>query len=221
MAAVLACGPQAVLSHRSAAALWGVRPTAGARVEVTAPRRLRPRPNLLPHFAVLPSDQRTTQTGIPVTTPARTLLDLAAVLKSNELDRALNEAEIQRLSGPNHLIAGQRGTTALRALLLDARRSSRSPLEAEFLAFVRAHDLPEPETNTIIEGYEADFVWRAQKLIVELDGFATHGTRTAFERDRERDRRLMAGGWKTARVTRAQLARPAELAQELLSCIRA
>jgi very-short-patch-repair endonuclease len=222
MAAVLAAGQDAVLSHRSAAALWGVRPTASARVEITAPRRLRPRQNLHPHCAVLPQDEITTRDGIPVTTAARTLLDLAAVIPPNELDRALNEAEIHRLPGPQELMRrhpGHRGTATLRTLLLNARRSSRSPTEGEFLDFVRAHGLPEPETNLIVEGYECDAVWRDARLIIELDGFATHGTRRAFEQDRARDRRLTVRGWRTMRVTSPDLT--AELATELLSSLRA
>jgi very-short-patch-repair endonuclease len=224
MAAVLAAGPGAVLSHRSAAALWGIRPTASARIEIIVPKQLRPRPGLLPHCAVLPPDERTTRDGIPVTTAARTLLDLAGVLKPNELDRALNEAEILRLPGPQALIArypGHRGTANLRTLLLNARRSLRSPLEAEFLEFLDAKRIERPETNVFIEGYEIDVVYREAKLIIELDGYRTHGTRAAFERDRLRDRRLSAKGWRTIRVTDLQLGRPAELAQELLSSIRA
>ena len=224
MAAVLAAGPRAVLSHRSAAALWGIRPTARRRVEVTTAKRLHPRKDLHPHCAVLPPDEITTHEGIPVTTPARTLLDLAAVVPRNQLDRALNEAEIRRLQGPAELLdrhPAARGTKALRTLLLDARRSHRAPSEAEFLDFVRAHDLPLPETNVIVEGYEADALWRGAKLIVELDGFATHGTRRAFVRDRRRDLTLTARGWRSVRVTDDQLARPADLAAELLSSLSA
>jgi very-short-patch-repair endonuclease len=224
MAAVLAAGPRAVLSHRSAAALWGIRPTARRRVEVTTAKRLHPREDLHPHCAVLPPDEITTHEGIPVTTPARTLLDLAAVVPRNQLDRALNEAEIRRLQGPAELLdrhPAARGTKALRTLLLDARRSHRAPSEAEFLDFVRAHDLPLPETNVIVEGYEADALWRGAKLIVELDGFVTHGTRRAFVRDRRRDLTLTARGWRSVRVTDDQLARPADLAAELLSSLSA
>jgi very-short-patch-repair endonuclease len=222
MAAVLAAGPGAVLSHRSAAALWGIRPTARARIEVTTPKRLHPRPGLHPHRAVLPPDEVTTLHGIPVTTAPRTLLDLAAVLRPNELDRALNEAEIRRLPGPQPMLerhARHRGTVALRTLLLNARRSHRAPTEAEFLDFIRAQGLPLPETNTIIEGHECDAVWRDARLIVELDGFATHGTQRAFRKDRARDRRLVACGWRTMRVTSPDLT--VVLAQELLSSLSA
>ena len=214
MAAVLGAGPDAVLSHRSAAALWGIRPTSAARVEVTTPRDLRRRTHLHPHRAVLPADEVTRKDGIPVTTPERTLLDLAAVTQRHELDRALDEAEILRLPGPQHLLdrhPHHRGTTNLRALLLHARRSTRSPLEAEFLEFVDDHGFERPETNTIIEGYEVDAVWREQRLIVELDGYATHGTRRAFERDRARDRKLSAKGWRPIRLTSLHPAEADEL----------
>ena len=224
MAAVLAAGPGAVLSHRSAAALWAIRPTNRARIEVTTPKQLRPRKNLHPHCAVLPHDERTARDGIPVTTAPRTLLDLAAVLKPNELERALNEAETQRLPGPRPLLdryQGHRGTATLRTLLLTARRSLRSPLEAEFIEFVRATGLPEPETNVFIEGYEIDAVYREAKLIIELDGYETHGTRAAFDRDRERDRKLAAKGWRTIRLTSLHFAEPGTLATELLSSLSA
>lgn len=226
MAAVLAGGPGAVLSHRSAAALWRIRPTSSPRIEITVPKQLRPRPRLLPHCAVLPPDEKTTLHGIPTTTAARTQLDLAAVVPRHQLDRALNEAEVLRLQGPQELLAryaGKRGTRTLRTLLSMSRSTpTRSELEADFKAFLDARPkIPRPENNTIIEGYEADFVWRDAKLIVELDGYATHGTRRSFERDRARDRRLLAKGWRTARLTSRSLAAPATLADELLSSITA
>ena len=103
MAAVLTCGPGAVLSHQSAASLWGIRPTAKIRIDVTAPRDLRARTGLHPHTATLPGDEVTVHDGIPTTTPARTLLDLAGVVPRQTLERALDEAEVlrrQRPAGP-------------------------------------------------------------------------------------------------------------------------
>jgi predicted transcriptional regulator of viral defense system len=226
MAAVLACGDGAVLSHRSAAALWTIRPTSRADVELTTPTQLRPRDGLLPHCAVLPADEVTTLDGIPVTTAARTLFDLAAVLTRRPLERALDEAEVLRLDGPAELLRrhpGHRGAATLRALLLDGRAPAptRSELEERFLALVDEAGLPRPETNAIVEGYEVDAVWREARLIVELDGYATHGTRKAFERDRIRDRTLLARGWRPIRLTSRQLAAdPAALAEELLCWIR-
>lgn len=209
MAAVLASGTGAVLSHRSAAALWGIRATSRPRVDVTAPRALHARLGLHPHCAILPPDEITTANRIPTTVPARTLLDLAAVLPRHALERAVNEAEVQRLSSQASLATildrypGRRGTTGLRALLLNASRpaSTRSELEARFLTFLDHHRLPRPETNSLVEAMEVDAVWREAGLIVELDGFAAHGTRHAFQRDRERDRRLQAAGWRVVRIT--------------------
>ena len=223
MAAVLAAGPGAVLSHGSAAALWGIRDTSRTRIDVITPRTLHARPALRPHCAVLPTDEMTTKDGIPVTTPARTLLDLAAILDRRALERAFNEAEVRRLTSPAPLATliachpGKRGTTNLRTLVPDAGRSTtRSELEGRFLSFLDTHDLPHPETNVLIEGVEVDAAWRAQHLIVELDGYAFHGTRAAFESDRARDRRLTARGWRVIRITWRDLCeRPHELATEL------
>jgi very-short-patch-repair endonuclease len=219
MAAVLSAGPDAVLSHQSAAALWGLRQTAKTRIDVTTPNTLRPRKGLHPHRAVLPEDEVTIEQGIPTTTSARTLLDLAAAIDHQALDRALNEAEVLRLEGPAALLARyprKRGTAALRALLTGSRSTpTRNELEDRFRAFLDDHGLPSPETNTFIEEYEVDAVWREAKLIVELDGYETHGTRRAFERDRTRDRRLTTAGWRVIRITWRQLAEPRDLAEEL------
>lgn len=222
MAAVLAAGPGAVLSHHSAGALWGVRATTRTRIDVTTPRTLRARSGIRPHCAVLPPDEITTTDGIPTTTPARTILDLAGVLDRRQLERALNETEVLRLTSPtplNTLIdrhPATRGTTNLRILSLNARSATRSELEARFLAFLDSHDLPHPETNVLIEGIEVDAAWRAQRVIVELDGYAFHGTRAAFESDRARDRRLTAKRWRVIRITWRDLhERPDELAAEI------
>ena len=162
--------------------------------------------------------------GIPTTTPARTLLDLAGVVPRQTLERALDEAEVLRLSGPQALLdryPRRRGTKNLRTLLLEARSPTptRTELEDCFLTFVDDHDLRRPEINTIVAGFEVDAVWREAWLIVELDGFATHGTRRAFERDRVRDRRLMTSGWRVIRLTSRQFAEPAELAAELTTLL--
>ena len=220
MAAVLACGEGAVLSHESAAALWTIRGTAKSRIDVTAPRDLRPRPGLQPHRAVLPADELTVHDGIPTTTPARTLLDLAAVVPRQTLERALDEAEVLRLPGPQTLLdryPRRRGAAALRTLLLTSRSPTptRTELEAKFLAFLDDWGFDRPLINTIVETYEVDAAWRDARLIVELDGFDVHKTRTAFERDRKRDRRLTAAGWRVIRLTWRQLADGEALAREL------
>jgi very-short-patch-repair endonuclease len=218
MAAILACGDGTVLSHRSAAELWAIRKIKGARVEVTT-RAWRPRVDgILRHTSSsMPFDEITEHEGIPVTTVPRTLLDLAAVLKPREVERAINEAEVLRLGDAlslPELIArhsGRRGTKALRDILgdLDAQ-VTREELEKLFKEFVRAHHLPRPSLNVVVGPYELDAVWWKQKVAVELDGFATHGPRQRFESDRERDRKLQVMGWRVVRITWRQLAADAQ-----------
>lgn len=229
LAAVLACGPDATLSHRSAAALWGIRPTARARTEVSCPRALRPRDGIQLHRAILAADERATIEAIPVTTPARTLLDLAAVLDRRQLERAVNEAEVQRIFDGIALAAlldrhpHRHGAPALSAVLADSdpgATRTRSELEAAFLDVVRRHGLPSPEINTRVEApgssYEVDALWRPQRLIAELDGAATHSTRRQFERDRLRDTKLTLAGWRVVRITWLRLrGNPAEVAADL------
>lgn len=225
MAAVLASGPGAVLSHQSAASLWQFRDTARGRIDLTAPRKLHPRPGLHPHCAVLPPDEVTTAHDIPVTTPPRTLLDLAAVLSRHALARAVNEAEVLRLTDPLSLAdlltrhPRRRGVAALRQILDEGRVGAtitRSELENRFLAFLAGNDVPRPEVNVRIDDLEADCVWHDARLVAELDGYASHGTRSAFERDRARDRRLQAAGWRVIRVTWWHLLEePATLVREL------
>ena len=215
IAAVLAAGPGAVLSHRSAAALWRIRDTSRADIEVSAARQRRRRAGLEPHHIVLARDEVTEQGGIPVTTPARTLLDLAEVLTSSQqLERAVHEAEYRRLTSPLSLDAllarhgGRRGTAALREILARGRLGetmTKSELEDRFLAFLDAHHLPRPRTNQRLGPIEVDCVWPDARLVVELDGHAAHATRRAFEQDRARDRALQAQGWRVARITWRQL----------------
>src|SRR3954447_4031840 len=202
MAAVLAAGPDAVLSHRSAAALWGIRPSGRSRIEVTAPRRSRH--GIQVHQGRLAPDEVTVYHGIPVTTPARTLVDLAAVLRPDQLGKAVNQAEILRLPYPDLArYTGRRGIKDLRRPAEPA--ATRNDFEAGFLAFLSAHGLPAPLVNAPLSGVEPDFRWPHAKLIVELDGFGTHGTRRAFEADRARDRRLLTAGWRVMRATYRQL----------------
>lgn len=211
LAAALATG--GVLSHRSAAALWGLTRTSPAVLDLTVPTRRRDLPGLRLHHACLPPDERTTRAGIPVTTPPRTLLDLAALLPPERLKRAVAQGEILRLtdalSVPDLLARhpGRRGATTLRAALHQAPQKTRSELEDRFLSLVARHGLPRPDTNATRSGYELDAVWAAHRLVVELDGRAAHSTRLAFEADRERDRRLAVAGWHVVRVTWRQLTR--------------
>ncbi len=217
MAAVLAVGPGAVLSHRSAAELWGIRRTSRERIEVTVPRALRPRPGIEIHRKDVPPDERTTRHGIPVTTVPRTLVDLAKVLRPGELRRAAEQAEVNRLADPlplNAVVqrhAGGHGVKTLRALSNEGiqPRITRSELEQKFMTLIETSGLPKPETNAAIQlqgtWIEVDCLWRKQKLVVELDGHAYHSSREAFERDRERDRRLEANGYRVIRITWRQL----------------
>jgi predicted transcriptional regulator of viral defense system len=214
MAAVLAGGDGAVLSHRDAAALWGIRPSSRPRIDVTTPRSRRPRPGIQLHRSSLPPDEVTTKDGIPVTTVPRTLFDLATVLRPRQLERALNEAEVRHLWDELSLLDLLRryprrgGRRAVRAVL-EARDAGakilRSDLEVEFLEFVDAAGLPEPRLNDDVEGFEVDAVWRRQRVVVELDSRTFHLTAAAFEQDRERDRILQAAGWRPIRVTSKQL----------------
>jgi very-short-patch-repair endonuclease len=213
MAAVLACGAGAVLSHRSGGVHWGLVRSDHVP-EVTAPTRLRTRRGIRPHQATLPPDERTIHEAIPVTTPNRTLFDLAAVLRERQLERAINEAEVRRLWDHTSLAAlldrypRHRGNPIIRAALERRREGAtvtRSELEELFVELLDAAGLPRPELNAVIEGFEVDAVWRDRRLIVELDGRGFHSTATAFERDRARDRALQAVGWRVVRLTYRQL----------------
>jgi very-short-patch-repair endonuclease/predicted transcriptional regulator of viral defense system len=210
MAAVLAT--DGVASHHMAGAIWELR--ASNVVEVTSAAALR-RPGIRIHRSVLPADEVTVERAIPVTTVARTLVDLAASLPPWQLERALNEAENRRLGGPLSVpdllerYPRRAGVPALRAILKRGADISRSELEARFFEFVAERDLPAPQRNGQIqvrgEWLECDCVWRRERVVVELDGRRFHSTALAFERDRTRDRRLSAAGWTVIRITWSQL----------------
>ena len=218
MAAVLACGPDSVLSHRSASALWGIRNPSDWAIEVTIQTKCRSRGGIQRHFARLPPDELTARDGIPVTTVPRTIFDLAAVLPSAAVESALRQSEYLRLHDrlslpvlleryPRH-----RGSRALRASLArraEASGRTRSPLEERFLSFLDRHRLPRPQLNAWIEvggrRFQVDCFWSEQRQIVELDGWQGHGTRSAFREDRARDRTLRAAGYSVTRLTWAQL----------------
>src|SRR5688572_4808828 len=209
LAAVMACGHGAVLSHRDAAQLWELRQSSSAVIDVTVPSRagrIRRRGVRVHRSGRLAPEETTTRSGIPVTTVARTLLDLADVLDAQALRRAVTEAEYTGrfdLTSLNAVVEGnpgRRGRTLLKAA--DSRRHrTRSPLEDRFLRLIEKWGVEEPQTNVWIEGYELDFVWTRAGLVVELDGAAAHTTRAAFNADRLRDRRLWRAGLRTIRLT--------------------
>jgi hypothetical protein len=197
LAAVLACGEEAVVSHRSAAALWGLTRSSPAEVDISVVARgCRPRQGLRIHrLERLDSRDRSVKNGIPVTSPSRTLVDVGAVVTAEELEAGLAEARVQRLVTDRQLTdalsrAGNRaGVGAVRAAL---RRQggptfTRSEAERRLLRLIRAAGLPTPQTNARVAGFEVDFLWPDARVIVEVDGFAFHGHRSAFERDRRRD----------------------------------
>jgi len=216
LAAVLACGPGAVLSHCSAAVLWGLveGPHTGPH-DVTVPGRHRVGDaGIRAHRtrALLAGDW-TTSAGIPITRPPRTLVDVAAVLDRRALERALDEALVLRLARTSEVRAALRragrvrGSAVLAALLArDAGPTlTRSVAEERLLALVREAGPPPPRLNPRVQGLEVDLLWVAERVVVEMDGFAYHGGRAAFERDRARDARLQAAGYATIRVTWRQL----------------
>jgi predicted transcriptional regulator of viral defense system len=212
LAAVLAVGDDALLSHQSGSGLIGVRPQWRGPIHVLTTRRVKVT-GVVVHYArsIDPRD-RAEHHGIPVTAPARTLLDLAEVITERELEAALAEAAIKVLADRRALEDaidrgnGRRGAAIL-AGLLDDVEPTRSALEREFRALVTAYELPSPILNGRVNGYEVDAHWPAQRLVVEIDGYAYHGNRKAFEDDRERDAELQACGWRVIRVTFRQLRR--------------
>ena len=223
MEAVLAAGPDAVLSHRSAGALWRI--LRSSRVEVTTPRALRASGGVRRHQARLAANEQTELDGIPVTTAARTLFDLAAVLSGDDYARAVHEAEYLRLYDHRALTAiqakhpGHRGTRRIRAPLPEV---SREEFAHRFRLLVRTAHLSQPDGMSVhIDGYEVDAVWHKQKLMVELDGWATHGTRRAYQRDRARDRHFTRQGWRVLRITWEQLRdEPGAIAADLAAILR-
>lgn len=215
MAACLACGPAAVLSHRSAAGVWGfvkagrrrtmdvsIRPGGGTR-----------RPGIVTHRPEgMEPDETTVLDGVPITTPARTLYDLARMLRPRALERAVSQALASGRITPDELmVVGRRyrgrpgGRRLVEALGEDGPHLTRSEAEARFLRLVRRARLPPPLVNQVVTGYEVDFHWPKEGLVVEVDGFAYHGSRRSFEGDRARDADLSRSGLRVVRVTWKQL----------------
>jgi very-short-patch-repair endonuclease/predicted transcriptional regulator of viral defense system len=231
IAAVLACGPGAVLSHAAAGALWELRASEATIVDVTVPGSggRQPRKGIRIHRARSLDGQTTTKDGIPVTTPARTILDLAAKLDGRPLERLLDQAENVRLTDAASLDAlarahtGHKGAAKLRATLRDHEPGTtltKSQLEERFLALCRGAGLPRPRVNDDVEGLEVDFVFTDDRLLVETDSWRHHKTREAFENDRRRDAIHAAAGYRTLRFTHRQITRdPATVTRALQAAL--
>ena len=227
LAATMACGEGAVLSHVTAAIVWGLRRGDAALIDVTVARggRTAPAGVRLHRAGTLTPEDRTRRDALPVTTVARTLFDLATVLPQRALERALEEAEARHLDAsalPTLLAAHphKHGAPKLRNALEmhgdGGATLTKSELEEFVLAVCDRHGLDRPRVNVVVCGYEADFSWPRQRLIVEADSRRHHDTTAAFERDRERDAVLAVEGWETVRVTRRRLTRePAVVAGQV------
>jgi very-short-patch-repair endonuclease len=221
LAAILACGDAALLSHHSAAAVWGLRRSLNGAVHVTVIGKEtgRRRPGIKVHrvCGLDPRDVRRYQ-NIPITSPARALLEIAPDLTDRQLERALDEALIKRLithAAINAVLAAypnRRGAGRLRILADPGRPTTetRSDGEEALLAALRKANIRAPEVNGRVGRYIADFVWRKERVIVELDGYDYHRGRAAFERDHERDAEHLRLGFLVIRVTGRQLARELE-----------
>jgi very-short-patch-repair endonuclease len=209
LAAVLAGGECAAASHRTAAEIWGIG-EATSFVEITvAGANGRTRAGIWAHRSLVPDADRTALNGIPVTTPGRTLTDLADVVPRRAVERAIDLAEYRRLDfvGLRPML-GRRGSGLIADVLRAHRAGStmtRSEAEEVFLALCGRFRLPAPEVNARLEGHEVDFLWRSHRLVAEIDGYAAHGTRSAFHRDRRRDSDLLLAGYRVVRFTWSQL----------------
>jgi hypothetical protein len=237
MAAVLACGPGAVLSHRSAAALLELRDWGGTKIDVTVPRRSRRKHHgVKVHCSTTLSDKDVTVVkDIPCTSVARTLLDLAELVTARQLERAFDQAEIAEVLDlkaiEDQLTRNptRPGAKAVRNVL-ETHYIGRTPTWSEneeaLLAITRALGIPDPECNAFVvlpdggPAIRADFVWRDRRVIVEADSRTWHTSRQRFEQDRVRDQRLTAAGWTIIRTTWKQMTRrPHELRPLLIKLL--
>ena len=230
MAAVLASGPDALLSHQTAAALWGLRGYSGGAVHVTVPRKSTSSKRIRRHLSHVPPDERAVEEGIPVTSVHRTIFDLAASVSVDDVIGMVKEAEYRnrydRLSLWDLLdrYPGRRGSRNLRFALQriteEPTGRKRSKLEERFAPFLRRHQLPLPRFNDWIaldpKPYRVDCHWPGTDLVVELDGWEGHSSRSAFQDDRARDRALKVAGYSVVHLTWAQLdSEPTQIAADL------
>jgi very-short-patch-repair endonuclease len=231
-AAVLACGPGSVLSHASAAALWDLRRSDAVSVDVTIRRTGRlTRPGIRIHRPrTLPRHETTTRHGIPTTTPARTILDMAAGLTQSRLERLLDQAEILELTDYPSLDAlarahpGHHGSAKLQRALVThyaGTNLTASDLEILFKQLCHDHGLPRPRVNELVASKQVDFLFHQQRLIVETDSWRYHKTRRAFEDDRARDVLTSRAGYHTLRFTDRQLERDPDAVATAIAAVLA
>lgn len=217
-AAVLACGPGAALSHWSAAHLYELlpHPAQQAPVHVTAPSVRHRYSGIEAHQCSLLPHERRERHGVTVTSPVRTLIDLAGCAQPEDLESAVAEAIALKLTTAPHLIRaldryrGRRGVATLRALLDAGPRRTRSTPERQLLRLIRAAGLPEPLTNHRIGPWEVDMYWPDARLVVEVDAYSTHSSPRAFERDRHKSADLADRGLTVHRVTAEVIRRSPE-----------
>jgi very-short-patch-repair endonuclease len=210
MAAVLACGPESLVSHRAAGDLHEIHRWEAGRIDIIGSRTRRGGPGLRLHrVREMHPDDRTVIGGIPVTSLPKTLLGLAEDLPLRRVERAFEQAERLRILDVRAVQAliqrsgGFRGVAVLRAVVAAAYElpDTQSELEHRFAALCRRYRLPLPALNVAIGPYVVDALWAAQRLIVELDGYDSHGHRWAFEGDRIRDASLQLSGYRVLRIT--------------------
>jgi very-short-patch-repair endonuclease len=213
-AALLACGRYGVLSHLASGCIWDFSQDDPKAIDVTVTAGgRRSRKGIRIHHSPLTAADVTVRRRLPLTTPERTLVDLAHRMPQAFMERAVEDARRRRLITRKSLSAaleraGRRpGAAALRALV---RREggpafTRSEAEVRLVALIRRAGLPPPEHNVQMAGHEVDLLWREEALVVEIDGYAYHSGRAAFERDRARDADLMAAGLRVLRITWRQL----------------
>jgi very-short-patch-repair endonuclease len=223
-AAVLACGARTLLGFGSAASLWEVFDRWWTPFEVIVDTARR-RPGIRTHRATIDRRDIRRHLGIRVTSPARTIFDIAPRLTDKALTRAINDQRIARRLKLEHLaelvdrLPRHPGASRVRPLIEIPRGPTRSELEDMFAAFATRFDLPPFEFNARVAGYEVDVLFPAQRVIVELDGYEFHRTRQAFEKDRERDAATLAVGLVTVRITWERLAQAPEREAERLWAI--
>jgi very-short-patch-repair endonuclease len=216
MAAVLACGPDALLSHRQALSLWDLLGIPSGAIDVTVPGRTGrrgPKGIRIHRSEHLAAADRTQIDNIPVTSLAWTLVDHAATVHPQRVRSVLEQVQRREL----HVeldellerLPNRKGTKAIRGARAQMRGPApwtQSELEDRFLALIRESGLPEPETNVFVQGDLVDVLWRDQRLIVEVDGYEFHKSRAQFESDRRRDARLQVAGYRVLRVTQQRIA---------------